>query len=156
MPEKVNTALRVAAAQKSFYDKKDKMDRFLDENKDALAHLRKLADEHNEALDHYKQILRDHVLDHKLKKFVHGENDEFQVSAVTKTVQHPEVLRKAMDDKALIKAQAMRKKITYTLREKETLELVAAGKVSEDVFKKAFEKVPGTPMVRCPHNLVNI
>lgn len=149
-----NAAQRAAQLERSFYKARDKLNRFLEKNGDAVEHLRKLGGKFNEALDHYKAALRELTTDRGVPRLAHGENEEFKVSATKRTVQHPDVLLKVLPEEELLNAQAIRKKVVYTLREKESLELVAEGKIDEKIFKQAFEKVDGTPQVRCPYDPV--
>lgn len=142
---------RATRARKAFYAAKEEIEKHLVENEAIFDAARLMGDRHNATLDTYKQALRDLLIEEGEDRIFDGTDDEFLVSATKKKAFDHKPLLAELDIGELQDAQAVKVTKTFTVREKECAELLAAGKISQKVYEAACKKIPGTPSVRSPY-----
>lgn len=147
-----NIQLRATNALNRFYKAHHDLENLMNLHKDIFDAAREIATVRNEALEDVKQAQRDLVLRKKISRNIVGENDEFMTSAIQKKAFDPTPLFEEMSRTALLDAQAIQIEEVITIREEEVQRLVAKKKLSQDAYKKACKRTPGTPSVRCPYS----
>lgn len=147
-----NIQLRATNALNRFYKANQDLENLMRSHEDLFAAAREYATARNEALEDAKQAQRDLVLQKKISQNIAGESGEFLTSAIQKKAFDPTPLFEEMPRQSLIDAQAIHVEEVITIREEEVQRLVAKKKLSQDAYKKACKRTPGTPSVRCPYN----